>query len=429
MNAFHNTDNPPIQKPCMEPNKCSEVQLSNTDEKIKENWLTKHVLKRQVGKRRKSIGIDRPKSMDFVVLRLSKSSIPLQQKKRLDDDYQWDPHIDVLDILREKLNGITRLTQEVHIQELFQSRLLVKKKDMSHLVKCNLRRLYSAEGEDSNEQQFISTGHTPTYSYGCLVANETVWNNAMSGHENEGQEIKTSQNLTSLFMITNNLLHSKLDEIFEAASVNKESGDLEWRNQFLSLVNVCIEQSEKLESLSVDILNAEQQVRELLFLNHSLDEQFCKQEKYYEERIREYQEAANQQKLMMDSLDELAVDININIESTVEEYKKVSQDDIEEVKGMISNKEKVKRWDFSKAVSNLLHMEEKHDIVHKMRWDVGMLVEGDIDIGHNLCSFETPLNGIDRMIASSRAITEPVKKIHLNDDQEKGKGEKVRDQR
>ncbi|KAG1453014.1 hypothetical protein G6F46_008518 [Rhizopus delemar] len=418
MDAFHNTDNPLIQKPCMEPNSRSEAQLSNTDEEIKENWLTKHVLKRQVGKRRKSIGIARPTSMNFVVPRLSKSSIPLQQKKRLDNDYQCDPHIDILDILRAKLSGITRLTQDLHIQELFHSRLLVEKKDMRHLVKCNLRKLYLAEDENSNEQQFVS-----------LVANETVWNNAMSGHENERQEIKTSQNLTSLFMTTNNLLHSKLDEISEVASVNNGSGDLEWKNQFLSLVNICIEQSEKLELLSVDILNAERQVRELLFLNQSLDEQFCKQEKYYEEQIREYQEAANQQKLMTDSLDELVADINTNIESTAEEYKKISRDDIEEVEGMINNKDKVKRWDFSKAVSNLLHMEEKHDIVHKMKWDVGMLVERDIDIGHTLCSFETPLNAIDRMIASSGAITEPVKKIHLNDDQEKGKGEKVRDQR
>ncbi|KAG1249842.1 hypothetical protein G6F68_013118 [Rhizopus microsporus] len=160
-----------------------------------------------------------------------------------------------------------------------------------------------------------------------------------------------------------------------------------------------------------------------MFLNQSIHEQFHEREKQYEERIRECQEVAKQQLLMIDSLEELMADINMKLESTQKKPEGVKQpegnEEEEERERKRREEEEDRRWDFSKAISELLKMEDKLDIVHKMRWDVGMFVGGGVGTGHIIHSFENRLHGIDLMIAGSGMTNEPI------DEQEEEEEEQV----
>jgi hypothetical protein len=429
MNSFHNVDSKLYySKESMESVPTSlekeRSSLQFTHGEIRhESTLKKYALK-SLKKRRESISTTRNRPMT-IVPRLTKSSI--LQTTHTKEEQQWDPHIDAFDILRAKLNGITRSMQELHVQELFYDEFLKKKKNEFHSKRHSLTDDYK-QSIDRGHRRIQSFSYTEEIAKEEAVEEETSWDNPTSSSYLNEEEEKTasvaSPNLTALFVTTNNLIHSKLDELSETASIHSESEDAsDWRRQFLNLVTLCIQQSEELESLSVDILYAEQRVRELMFLNQSIHEQFHEREKQYEERIRECQEVAKQQLLMIDSLEELMADINMKLESTQKKPEGVKQpegnEEEEEREQKRREEEEDRRWDFSKAISELLKMEDKLDIVHKMRWDVGMFVGGGVGTGHIIHSFENRLHGIDLMIAGSGMTNEPI------DEQEEEEEEQV----
>lgn len=374
------------------------LQWTGQDETGRESILKKHALK--LKKRRESISTtqNRPLSID-IVPRLTKSSV-LQTNKRTDDP-QWDPHIDAFDILRAKLNGITRSMQELHVKELFHDELLLD-------IKTDARS-YRLDSANNHPEAHVSQSRIHFYGPELPDDDDQEDNGLSPFYSEEEQRTVTSPNLTALFVTTNNLIHSKLDELSETTSIHSEHEDrsvFEWRHQFLNLVTLCIHQSEALESLSVDILNAEQRVRELMFLNQLIHDQFHDQEKQYEERIRECREVAKQQLLMIDSLEELTADINMKLDFTHKDEDTTHSD--ETMRGLPGEDEEgqdsvAERWDFSQAVSDLLNMEEKLDHVYQIRWDVGMFVGGGVGTGHVIHSFEDRLRGIDLMIAGSGA--------------------------
>ncbi|CAO3661475.1 unnamed protein product [Rhizopus stolonifer] len=391
MNSFQHVDSTPyyskesrIESTPPWGKKSPSLQWTGQDETGRESILKKHALK--LKKRRESISTtqNRPLSID-IIPRLTKSSV-LQTNKQIDDP-QWDPHIDAFDILRAKLNGITRSMQELH----------------TNAHSCRF------DSANNRPEAYVSQGRIHSYGPEPPDDDDQEDDSLSPSYSEEEQRAVTSPNLTALFVTTNNLIHSKLDELSETTSIHSEHEDrsaFEWRHQFLNLVTLCIHQSEALESLSVDILNAEQRVRELMFLNQSIHDQFHDQEKQYEERIRECREVAKQQLLMIDSLEELTVDINMKLDSTHKDEDTTHPD--ETMRGLPGEDEEgqdsaAERWDFSQAVSDLLNMEEKLDHVYQIRWDVGMFVGGGVNTGHVIHSFEDRLRGIDLMIAGSGA--------------------------
>ncbi|CDH51996.1 hypothetical protein RO3G_04347 [Lichtheimia corymbifera JMRC:FSU:9682] len=226
----------------------------------------------------------------------------------------------------------------------------------------------------------------------------------------------TSPNLTALFLTTNSLINSRLDELSETASIASscgggddinQSSSNEWRLQFLDLVSACITQSEELESLSTELLGTERRVRELLVINGTVNEQYHEREKAYEERIRECEEVAKQQLIMIDTLEELMADIDMKLTHHLDhnDYEHDADSGIEDDTDR-SVEEDEERWDFKRAVADILGVETQGDLVHKMRWEVGMFVGGGVGTGHVIHSFEGQLRGIEMMIAGSGTTVE-----------------------
>ncbi|KAI9357825.1 hypothetical protein BD770DRAFT_388409 [Pilaira anomala] len=375
----------------------------------------------------------------------------------------WDPHIDAFEILRAKITGITRSMQEFHVQELFQDEKRKKKKltstTSSPLITStsrnnisNNRRFSLASTSNSfstfpddpttnNKLSFI--GHRRIRSQSCLPLSLTHDlninhnNNQQIDNEDEDEDEEDmmnipSPNLTALYLTTNNLIHSRLDELSETASIkstphedlNELSSMLDWQKKFLNLVTSCIHQSEELESLSTNVLNTEHRVRELMLINETIHEQFHEREKQYEERIRECQDVAQQQLMMIDSLEELTADINMKMESRRREQHRqetLLALDANSYKNRIENhhddNENINnRWNFQKSVADLLNMDDKHDLIQKMRWDIGMFVGGGVGTGHVIHSYEDKLNGFDMMIAGTGTTSTAIQQRHYDEE-------------
>ncbi|KAG2228916.1 hypothetical protein INT48_002971 [Thamnidium elegans] len=392
-----------------------------------------------------------------------KEEIYLQQQQDGTAGVHWDPHIDAFEILRAKITGITRSMQEFHVQELFEDEKRKKKKltstTSSPLITTTSRnnianRRFSLASSNSfstfrddpttNNNRLSFIGHRRIRSQSCVPLtsphdlNEKKEYNTHYEEEsddnydddddyNDDMMNIPSPNLTALYLTTNNLIHSRLDELSETASlksthddINEVSSMLVWQKKFLNLVTSCIHQSEELESLSTDVLNTEHRVRELMLINETIHEQFHEREKQYEERIRECQDVAQQQLMMIDSLEELTSDINMKMESRRREIHRQEAllaldancyKNRDENSGLLDEENNNSRWSFQKSVGDLLNMDDKHDLIQKMRWDIGMFVGGGVGTGHVIHSYEDKLNGIDMMIAgtgtTSTAIQRP----------------------
>ncbi|KAL9545085.1 hypothetical protein MBANPS3_007315 [Mucor bainieri] len=377
----------------------------------------------------------------------------------------WDPHIDAFEILRAKITGITRSMQEFHVQELFHDEIMGQKRRQmarpsrtisSPIITTDRRSSHSSSKRqlkgrrfsmaNLNESNSLYLGHrriksqsfvpndkdeedeeeedddnkqedeTLTRSFGHYQMHQEHSNYSYSEEEAEEEEEERqlkSPNLTALFTTTNSLINSRLDELSETASIKSNTSQLEWQKQFLSLVTSCIHQSEALESLSTDVLNAEHRVRELMLVNDTLHEQFHEREKQYEERIRECQHVAHQQLVMIDSLEELTADINMKMESRRREMHRQEALRALDANNTLQDQElelqqqQNERWNFQRSVADLLNMDDKHDVIQKMRWEIGMFVGGGVGTGHVIHSYQDKLNGIDMMIAGTGTTTTP----------------------
>lgn len=366
----------------------------------------------------------------------------LDENQYIDTDTQvhWDPHIDAFEILRAKITGITRSMQEFHVKELFQDE---ERRNKKITATASSPLITTTDKTRRNDRRFSLTNskagivdtfnsiHDHTSSsgrrrirsqnnvspYNSDDGDDRIQLKNMDDGYQDGSRMK-SPNLSALFFTTNNLIHSRLDELSETTSMESSLVDtdekisrLEWKGKFLGLVTSCIHQSEQLESLSTDILNTEHRVRELMLINDTIHEQFNEREKQYEERIRECQEVVHQQYMMIESLEELNADINMKIECAERETHRQEALLALDAKlylnrdnhGLLylNDDNRNSRWNFQKSVSELLSMDDKYDMVQKMRWDVGMFVGGGVGTGHIIHSFEGRLNGIDIMIAGT----------------------------
>lgn len=389
----------------------------------------------------------------------------------------WDPHIDAFEILRAKITGITRSMQEFHVQELFHEEIMGQKKrqmatpsrTFSSPIIATDHRISSKRQlkgrrfslANLNENSSLYLGHrriksqsfvpndkdededddvvvddnkqedetlTQSFNQYRMHHDSSNYNYSEEEEEEEEEDLNERQlkspNLTALFTTTNSLINSRLDELSETASIKSNTSQLEWQKQFLSLVTSCIQQSEALESLSTDVLNAEHRVRELMLVNDTLHEQFHEREKQYEERIRECQQVAHQQLVMIDSLEELTADINMKMESRRREVNRQEALRALDANNTLRDQElqlqqqQNERWNFQRSVSDLLNMDDKHDVIQKMRWEIGMFVGGGVGTGHIIHSYQDKLNGIDMMIAGTGTTSTPYRGYHPYSDQE-----------
>lgn len=405
------------------------------------------------------------------VITTAVDKVKYQGKKEEEDDdddgIPWDPHIDAFEILRAKITGITRTMQEFHVHELFQDELSERagrdlKRERHHTyggsgwLDAQRRRLSTAgaaaeiNGKDADDARSI--GHRRIRSHGSLFldlsksppsplrlapkeeekainsppppppapaadassskGNADPWSHLKIDEDFEQEIRPTSPNLTSLFLTTNSLINSRLDELSETASIAsscdlEDASAAEWRTQFLDLVSACITQSEELESLSTEMLGTERRVRELMVLNESVDEELKEREKIYEERIRECEDVAKQQMLMIDTLTDLMADLqmkldHLNRKSTQEK----SNNNYKEQSTSEDDEQENDRWDFRKSVADILNVDSKDDLVQKMRWEVGMFVGGGVGTGSVLHSYEGRLGGIEMIIAGTGTTEE-----------------------
>ncbi|KAI9245243.1 hypothetical protein BDA99DRAFT_543756 [Phascolomyces articulosus] len=268
---------------------------------------------------------------------------------------------------------------------------------------------YENEEEDEIEDEGNDTlDHTGHY-------HPSLSHSHLHHHHHHGLIPPTSPNLTALFLTTNSLINSRLDELSETASIASScdlnnSSSAEWRSQFLELVSSCITQSEGLESLSTELLGTERRVRELLVADQNVHEQYHEREKVYEERIRECEEVAKQQLLMIDTLEELTADLEMKMEQQLKQYQE-EQELLQELEEGQNNSSSIAEsimhedWDFRRAIADIIGIESKDDLVHKMRWEVGMLIGGGVGTGHVIHTFEGRLRGIEMMIAGTGTTT------------------------
>ncbi|KAI8878190.1 hypothetical protein K501DRAFT_149134, partial [Backusella circina FSU 941] len=215
-----------------------------------------------------------------------------------------------------------------------------------------------------------------------------------------------SPNSTALFHPSSDMIHSKLDELSETMSLSSSPSSIsfqefqeerEWKEQYMNLITTCINQSEQLEHLSIEALTTEKRVRELMLIDNTVDEQFRQREHQYEQRIRECQEVSLRQLRMIDSLEELAADINMKLE------KPESSENTAAAKRAYHTENKSTNLDHKKkSISECLKY-SADNMVHKLRWNIGMFVGGGVGTGHVVHSFKGSLKGTDILITGSGA--------------------------
>ncbi|KAI7868781.1 hypothetical protein BDF14DRAFT_1966320 [Spinellus fusiger] len=364
-------------------------------------------------------------------------SMTRQRKEEVELDKSsypsWDSPIDAFEVLRATITGITRNMQAFHVQEILNTELC-ETHHYDEEIAGSMRRLSSTSGRvtftddpvhyhqnhnqnHSHYRRRISHSSSSIDTKPSLPSVDTgesfLWTYPKEGNS---PSLPTSPHLTSLFLTTNILIHSRLDELSETASIassaSHETTDLltvEWRSGFLDLLSRFITQSEELETFSTEVLSSERRVRELMVVNTGLEEQFEQRFKSYSDRIIECEQVASQQLYMIESLGELITDLETHIIQQQEEAQAVEKEEEGERQEEGEERQEEEgesgpnstRWDFSRAVVDLLSLEEKKDAIDKMRWDVGMCVGGGVGTGHVIHSFQGRLYGIEMMIGGS----------------------------
>jgi hypothetical protein len=215
----------------------------------------------------------------------------------------------------------------------------------------------------------------------------------------------------------------------------EEENVLIWRNKFLDLMSNVITYSENLESISTELLRTEGQVRELILLQKAMLEQLDEKEKIYMKKLDEYNHVSKQQITLIDNLIELDQDLDI---TTIEKKKKDNRRSVMTMATTATGTtlSTIYHWQSSErsqhhqnhqlerrsiSTSNTSidsryyrnhdNNEERNnditsmeDIVNTLRWEIGLWIGGGIGTGHVIHSFESPLHGVELIIAGSGTV-------------------------
>jgi hypothetical protein len=286
----------------------------------------------------------------------------------------FDPHIDDFEIARAKVTGITRVMQNYNVEALEEPVSPVS----SILHHCHSRPL------------------SP---------------------------------LSMLCPTTNPLIQSQTDDSQE----QDEEDDVLWRHEFHKLMSNIITYSEDLESISTDILRTEGRIRELILLQKHMEDQYEEREKAYKDRLEECHQASQQQLNLINHLQDLDHDLDIH-----QSGRKVSKQPLQKRSlietcsangSLLSSaattltttstiyqdqrrRSSEQSWNRSTLVNDLSRQHTKsasdisamEDLVHTLRWEVGLRIGGGIGTGQVIHSFEGPSNSTELIIAGSGVI-------------------------
>ncbi|KAF7727207.1 hypothetical protein EC973_007905 [Apophysomyces ossiformis] len=314
------------------------------------------------------------------------------------------PHIDIFDVFGAKISRITRTMRQYHLDDLCRSKMTTNEQGprvtSSDDPKIDFARFEQKEEANNtsicpcHQEKFISNAKLLQ-----RVPNTGV--HATKDGSADGRPV-----LTTLFLTTDHLFQShRSEETTPIMPYDTDSSSATWRTQFRELMAVCVVLAEQLECFSTDLLDSERRVRELLLIHSMLNDEFQEREKAYQNRLHEYGEAAQQQRMMIESLEELVVDLEMKTGGWQPSGQTL---DVATVAGI---PKPTKHWNVRRTISDSFKLEDKHDLVQRTRWVVGTMVGGSVGTGKVIHSFEDQLHGIELVIAGAGATFTEEKKL------------------
>lgn len=302
----------------------------------------------------------------------------------------FDPHIDDFEIVRAKVTGITRVMQKYHIEALDEP--------ISSIV----------------------SHHKDDLCYG---------NNS-----------RPASPLSILSPTTNSLIQSRtesyLQEQQEEEEEENENEDALRRNEFFKLMSNIIGYSEYLESISTELLRTEGRVRELMLLEKQIEEYYDEREKAYIDRLEECHQTSQKQIDLIGHLQELNCDLDIHPDQGKKSKQPLQRKQSMESPSMRASSLLLSSVTTSSTTHSTIYQEQRRqsseqswnrstllndlstehtksinktspleDLVHTLRWEVGLRIGGGVGTGQVIHSFEGPLSSIELIIAGSGVMT------------------------
>lgn len=346
---------------------------------------------------------------------------------------------DDFEITRTKVTDITRNMQKYHVNEL---------EDLSQQQQHLIEKHYStpppmikiSSADSITKRQSDSGRPLSPLSVLCPTTNSLIQTRLL---------LEQEPNASIMSQMDNNKSEEQQDEVEGEVEEEEEEEHEEWRNDFLNLMSTVITYSESLETISIELLRTEGKVRELILLQKSLVEQFDEREKMFTSRLNEIEETSQQQIHLIGQLAELDQDLDLKAEGKKKskdnrrsvltnhtastshtnygwqslEYNQLQQQQLLNSNCSIYSNSKTTIYSQylvtqqqQQQPSSSSQIDRMKDIVHKLRWEVGLRIGGGIGTGHIIHSFQSPFHhGLELIIAGSGTISSS---LSLEEDQE-----------
>lgn len=353
-----------------------------------------------------------------------------------DTIWQQEEPSDDPETVRNHISTITRTMQAFHVRELVWDEATAKRQHHSASDHHHVPHLSAR-----------TTNETPssTFNYHRVSSNET--NNCMDSLEtgpsiqplaqhqqfdNEQCGLPTKQTCSTLSsspfaekeasiqQLWNPLdsvpdtPHPELQWTMEDATVrgdasihDNDDDDKIWRDKFMALMASLVTQCEHLDNLSTELSSAEDHVRALLSLAATVQDQFYEREKHYQDQLREFDVAGQRQSMMLDTLDELMLDMDTKLSASSSSSSTFLQRDEHTDSMAIGNRQPALEQPSSSVTMGT------DSFVHKARWKVGMLFGSDVGTGDIIQTFQ-PSVGVEMLISGSGIVVDNINRATLD---------------
>ncbi|CAO3620483.1 unnamed protein product [Cunninghamella blakesleeana] len=338
---------------------------------------------------------------------------------------KWDPHIDQLDILYAKMNGIAALstspplphstlstnssiisiahstsTSSQFNNDGFQYSIQAVSPTTTHfsfddfnttVVTNNNQDYYNSNNNNDNSNNnnidFSLLKKIEEYN------DDDNSNNVNNDHTyNMEDELYTTKALlTMILSITNQLIQARFDylseEMFNLNDENKEE-----KKFMMHFLSTCIQQAECLEQLISSQLKSKRTLNQYLHHHININDEDEEKEKekeliqWYHDHIHQCIQLYEQQLFMTDTLQdilkefeqenlELVVDIN-------DHHHQHNQYNDAAINNNDENNDCYNRWDFQQPIDQLLGFEDMNDRLSSLKYQVGMFIGEGLGTGH-----------------------------------------------
>ncbi|KAI8333150.1 hypothetical protein BC941DRAFT_435223 [Chlamydoabsidia padenii] len=297
------------------------------------------------------------------------------------------------DSVRTHITRITRTMQAFHVRELFWDQVNTKeakkRKRQRTVIAPDQHVATHSSGwstlitDNAHLAQQQHHHHHYHHHYHLSMKNTLQLDLAEQQQQQDGNSASlmkpTCITLSPSSFATIQQLWNPLNSISDTSAMNNgtikdndddeddDDNDTIWHENFMTLMASLIQQSEHLEYLSTEILDAENHVRSLLSLASTVQEQFYEREKHYQERLKEFDAAGQRQSIMLDTLDQLVTDMD------------------------------------AKSTQSSTSLVKSASFVHKARWNVGMLFGSDVGTGDIIYSAK---KGFEMIVSGSGIIVD-----------------------